>query len=477
MAILEDDEVNEQEVKMEDYIKKIVENILQEQLKEHQEIASIAKTKIAEMTIELQKIKELEKATTEYKDNMNTIINQMITNIENYNKTFSNRVDNFSSQLAEKLKEVKNTNQIFDETLKKSGIIENLNNSRHKIFEKFSDDIATKTNNTFDLINDTVNKMKSVFYVFVFSIIVFLIFSGIILYKTNNRVASVEESLNTISSSLTGLVKGDLKFWYSEEDKKAELDKVINEFSKVWAINVIADDKMPKDDEGLKALTGFDNNEKLASTDGFNYVWSYMNKAEGLTGEDQDIYDKLYEDLDNVKKSIKVAKPLSVDGESGAAAKFDFDTKDIYGKDFSAKEYLAEHEYTIMNVWGTFCGPCKAEMPDLAKVYEEYKDKIGFLGIVSDVAPEDDKMSDAMKKNRDDIIALGKRIIEDKGCNYPNLIPTQEMNDKFLAAVTGYPTTFVLDKEGNIVGSPIIGAQSYEGFKELCEQFVPKEMK
>ena len=114
MAILEDDEVNEQEVKMEDYIKKIVENILQEQLKEHQEIASIAKTKIAEMTIELQKVKELEKATTEYKDNMNTIINQMITNIENYNKTFSNRVDNFSSQLAEKLKEVKNTNQIFD---------------------------------------------------------------------------------------------------------------------------------------------------------------------------------------------------------------------------------------------------------------------------------------------------------------------------------------------------------------------------
>ena len=112
------------------------------------------------------------------------------------------------------------------ELLKKSGIIENLNNSRHKIFEKFSDDIATKTNNTFDLINDTVNKMKSVFYVFVFSIIVFLIFSGIILYKTNNRVASVEESLNTISSSLTGLVKGDLKFWYSEEDKKAYISNV-----------------------------------------------------------------------------------------------------------------------------------------------------------------------------------------------------------------------------------------------------------
>ncbi|ALM95446.1 hypothetical protein KST12_12315 (plasmid) [Fusobacterium polymorphum] len=221
MAILEDDEVNEQEVKMEDYIKKIVENILQEQLKEHQEIASIAKTKIAEMTIELQKVKELEKATTEYKNNINIITNQMIKNIENYGKVFLDRTDNFSSQLIEKLKEVKDTNQIFDETLKKSGIIENLNNSRYEIFEKFSNDVAAKTNNTFNLINDSVNKMKSVFYVFVFSIIVFLIFSGIILYKTNNRVSSAEKSLNSISNSLIGLVKGDLKFWYSEDDKKA----------------------------------------------------------------------------------------------------------------------------------------------------------------------------------------------------------------------------------------------------------------
>ena len=113
MAILEDDEVNEQEVKMEDYIKKIVENILQEQLKEHQEIASIAKTKIAEMTIELQKVKELEKATTEYKNNINIITNQMIKNIENYGKVFLDRTDNFSSQLIEKLKEVKDTNQVL----------------------------------------------------------------------------------------------------------------------------------------------------------------------------------------------------------------------------------------------------------------------------------------------------------------------------------------------------------------------------
>lgn len=265
----------------------------------------------------------------------------------------------------------------------------------------------------------------------------------------------------------------------NDEQKKAEFDKIIAGYKQMWAINVIADDKMPKDDEGLKALTTYDNNEKLASVDGYNFVWSYMNKAEGYNEEDQKAYDKLYEDLDNVKKSIKVAKPTNASGAPAASAsnKFDFETEDIYGNKFSAKDYLAEHEYTILNVWGTFCGPCKAEMPDLAKVYEEYKDKIGFLGVVSDVAPNKEDMSEAYKQNQNDVIALAKRIVESKGCTYPNLVPTQEMNDNFLSSVTGYPTTFVLDKEGNVVGTPIIGAQSYEGFKELCEQYISKEAK
>ena len=79
MAILDDDvnevkNVNEQEIKMDSYIKKIIENILEVQLKEHKEIASIAKTKIAEVTLELEKIKnKLEKATTKYRDDTNII--------------------------------------------------------------------------------------------------------------------------------------------------------------------------------------------------------------------------------------------------------------------------------------------------------------------------------------------------------------------------------------------------------------------
>lgn len=234
MAILDDDDVNEvknvneQEIKMDSYIKKIIENVLEVQLKEHKEIASIAKTKIAEVTLELEKLKQLEKATTKYRDDTNIITNKMIENVENYNKVFLERIDKFNLLMVEKLNEVKNTNQIFAETLDKSDIVDNLNKSRAEIFEKFSTDVATKTNNTFNLIENSLNKLKIAFYTAVFVIVIFLFFTGIILYKTNNRVASVEESLNNISSSVTGLVKGDLKFWYSEEDKKAYVSNVEN---------------------------------------------------------------------------------------------------------------------------------------------------------------------------------------------------------------------------------------------------------
>lgn len=231
MAILDDDvnevkNVNEQEIKMDSYIKKIIENVLEVQLKEHKEIASIAKTKIAEVTLELEKLKQLEKATTKYRDDTNIITNKMIENVENYNKVFLERIDKFNLLMVEKLNEVKNTNQIFAETLDKSDIVDNLNKSRAEIFEKFSTDVATKTNNTFNLIESSLIKLKIAFYTAVSVIVIFLFFTGIILYKTNNRVASVEESLNNISSSVTGLVKGDLKFWYSEEDKKAYVSNV-----------------------------------------------------------------------------------------------------------------------------------------------------------------------------------------------------------------------------------------------------------
>ena len=85
----------------------------------------------------------------------------MIENVENYNKVFLERIDKFNLLMVEKLNEVKNTNQIFAETLNKSDIVDNLNKSRAEIFEKFSTDVATKTNNTFNLIENSLNKLKN----------------------------------------------------------------------------------------------------------------------------------------------------------------------------------------------------------------------------------------------------------------------------------------------------------------------------
>ena len=58
---------------------------------------------------------------------------------------------------------------------------------------------------------------------------------------------------------------------------------------------------------------------------------------------------------------------------------FDFQTMDIMdGNVIKSEEFYKEKPLTLVNVWGTFCGPCKEEMPDLAKLYEEYKDKVNI---------------------------------------------------------------------------------------------------
>ena len=95
------------------------------------------KTKIAEVTLELEKLKQLEKATTKYRDDTNIITNKMIENVENYNKLFLERIDKFNLLMVEKLNEVKNTNQIFAETLNKSDIVDNLNKVEQKYLKNF----------------------------------------------------------------------------------------------------------------------------------------------------------------------------------------------------------------------------------------------------------------------------------------------------------------------------------------------------
>ncbi|MGR5590328.1 redoxin family protein [Peptoniphilus grossensis] len=120
---------------------------------------------------------------------------------------------------------------------------------------------------------------------------------------------------------------------------------------------------------------------------------------------------------------------------------FDFQTMDIMdGNVIKSEEFYKEKPLTLVNVWGTFCGPCKEEMPDLGKLYEDYKDKVNFLGVVVDT-----------NVSMDTNVEEAQQIIKDSGVNYKNIMPNPTTEDT-LVNITAMPTTFFVNSDGKVLG-------------------------
>lgn len=111
-------------------------------------------------------------------------------------------------------------------------------------------------------------------------------------------------------------------------------------------------------------------------------------------------------------------------------------------------DIFAEYDATIINFWNNGCGTCIEEMPELEAYYQEFKEKnINLIGVASDSGESEEQLKTAQK------------ILEEKGVTYTNLSPDpeQEFYLDFISQLAGYPTTYVIDSEGNIIGAPIIG--------------------
>lgn len=130
-----------------------------------------------------------------------------------------------------------------------------------------------------------------------------------------------------------------------------------------------------------------------------------------------------------------------IDLEAMPIEKFDFQTLEIEKGDIiKSEDFYKEKPLTLVNVWGTFCGPCKEEMPDLAALHEEYKDKINFLGVVVDT-----------NASMDTNVEEAHEIIKKAGVTYTNIMPNPTTEDS-LVNITAMPTTFFVNSEGMVLG-------------------------
>ena len=113
-----------------------------------------------------------------------------------------------------------------------------------------------------------------------------------------------------------------------------------------------------------------------------------------------------------------------------------FDTQTLEGEEVT-EEIFTQADLTMVNIWGTFCGPCINEMPDLGEISREYKDK-GFqiVGMLCDVAEPGDETA--------------LQIVEETNADYMHIVASDDLQGGILQYVTGVPTTIFVDKNGNI---------------------------
>lgn len=148
-----------------------------------------------------------------------------------------------------------------------------------------------------------------------------------------------------------------------------------------------------------------------------------------------------------------------------------FESVDMDGNEVT-EAIFADKDVTVLNVWATFCGPCIEEMPELAKLAEEFPDNVQVVGVIIDTPPAGTKGGAAVDTwgGDADNIDLAKEICGDTGVKYTNILASESVLQAF-NNVEAVPTTFIIDKSGNTISKPFVGAD-VEGYKKAVEEYL-----
>ena len=135
----------------------------------------------------------------------------------------------------------------------------------------------------------------------------------------------------------------------------------------------------------------------------------------------------------------------------------EFTAKTVSGEDISS-DLFKDSKLTVVNVWGSWCGPCVQEIPELQKLYESMKDKdVNVIGLAQDAGTDLDAVKEIIDKNK---------------FTYQNIVPEGATED-FVMSIMAFPTTFFVDSDRNIVGV-IQGNRNLEAFTAAVEGVLEK---
>ena len=257
-------------------------------------------------------------------------------------------------------------------------------------------------------------------------------------------------------------------FWskLTDEQKEEEVNMLgtgyedwLASIERIGALGVYSTDII----DDLDTITGCDNHEELGtSSDGkFKYYLSTNSEAEkDLTDEIENIKTTLDEMMPfNGQSAFEQPQTATSDADNVGT----FETTDIDGNTYTEKVF-SDYDLTLVNAFTTWCSPCVNEMPELEKLYQEMKDQgVGVVGMVLDSVSKDGTPDDS-------IVQKAQLLKEKTGVTYPLLIPDKGFLNGRISGLQSFPESFFVDKDGNIVSDPIMGSNTFDGWKEAVEK-------
>ena len=288
--------------------------------------------------------------------------------------------------------------------------------------------------------------------------------------KDNDKQADMSGD----SSAMTGEPKTAEEALALHKELLERENALLSENAELWEKVFMAADKGMTMQEDGKNYGDFLLDTVEAAKEQFTdkeYEWlkesaTEISNIENKLTELEEKYPEIMQKSMDGDMSMPAGSDTSTPPDDGSMQKFPaFEGKDLDGNTVKSDELFSGNAVTVVNFWFTTCNPCVGELAELDALNKELAEKGGSLIGVNTFTLDGDEAA----------ISEAKDVLAKKGATYQNVyFDSDGEAGKFTTNIFAYPTTYVVDRSGNIVGEPIVGAitekKQAETLQKLIEQ-------
>ena len=288
--------------------------------------------------------------------------------------------------------------------------------------------------------------------------------------KDNDKQADMSGD----SSAMTGEPKTAEEALALHKELLERENALLSENAELWEKVFMAADKGMTMQEDGKNYGDFLLDTVEAAKEQFTdkeYAWlkesaTEISNIENKLTELEEKYPEIMQKSMDGDMSMPAGSDTSTPPDDGSMQKFPaFEGKDLDGNTVKSDELFSGNTVTVVNFWFTTCNPCVGELSELDALNKELAKKGGALIGVNTFTLDGDEAA----------ISEAKDVLAKKGTTYQNVyFDSDGEAGKFTTNIFAYPTTYVVDRSGNIVGEPIVGAitekKQAETLQKLIEQ-------